>query len=88
MCLRYSDTIAREQQIRELNSNKKNQSIPSTVQPRQDESHGCKIFLIVLLYIVFAVLILARFTIKNGRIIQEIYYALKDTRTESLSSTD
>jgi len=50
---------------------------------RQDESKTNEIIIIAIIHIIFAIFILGRFTIHNGSLIQEVYYALIDTSNET-----
>lgn len=52
-------------------------------QTRQEPSHTTEIIIIAIIHIIIAVVILGRFTINNGPLIHEAYYALIDTSNET-----
>jgi len=54
---------------------------------RQDESKTNEIIIIAIIHIIFAIFILGRFTINNGSLIQEVYYALIDTSNQTFTET-
>ncbi|CAF2980067.1 unnamed protein product [Rotaria sp. Silwood2] len=81
----YSDATAREQQIRELTREIKNVSPTSRAQIRQGEPKFDEIIIIAIIHIIFAVFILGRFTINNGPLIRQVYYALIDTSNETFT---
>ncbi|CAF0737331.1 unnamed protein product [Rotaria sordida] len=83
----YSDTIAREQQIRELNRETKIVSLTPRARTRQDEPRFYEIIIIAIIHIIFAVFILGRFIINNGPLIRQVYYALIDVSNEKLTET-
>ncbi|CAF1012441.1 unnamed protein product [Rotaria sp. Silwood1] len=83
----YSDTIAREQQIRELTHEKKIVSSIPTARTRQGERKFYEIFILAIIHFLFAVFILGRFTINNGPLIQQVYYAFIDTSNDTLNET-
>ncbi|CAF3139761.1 unnamed protein product [Rotaria socialis] len=87
MSLKRTDTIAREQQIRESIHDKNVASSTSIARSRRIKSKRCEIVIITIVHIMFALFVLGRFTINNGPLIQEAYYVLIDTSNDSFMET-
>ncbi|CAF4358903.1 unnamed protein product [Rotaria socialis] len=95
MSLKRTDTIAREQQIRESIHDKNVASSTSIgllnfhlfSRSRRIKSKRCEIVIITIVHIMFALFVLGRFTINNGPLIQEAYYVLIDTSNDSFMET-